>query len=294
MDEPLVVGILNVTPDSFSDGGELDSVSAVLARADVMAAAGAGMLDVGGESTRPGAHPVPEFEELRRVIPVVEALVRELDLPVSVDTRKAEVARQALEAGAAAVNDVSGLGFDPELGSVVARYGAGLILMHMRGVPGDMRSRTSYDDVCREVTEELGISLDRAHSAGIADPTVVLDPGIGFAKTTSQSLRLLHEVGELVSLGYPVMVGPSRKSFLGELLDVPPRERVVGTAVACALAWERGARLFRVHDVEESVQALKVATAINRTGDPGDPRGAPGVEQGRGSSRRRRTGEEQR
>jgi len=278
LDEPLVVGILNVTPDSFSDGGELATVPRALRRAEAMAEAGARMLDVGGESTRPGAQEVSEAEELRRVLPVIEALERELGLPLSIDTRKAEVARQAVDAGAAAVNDVSGLSFDMGMAEVVARQGAGLILMHMRGTPADMMERATYEDVSSEVAAELNTSLRRALAAGVEKGRIALDPGIGFAKTTAQSLGLLRDIPELTALGYPVMVGPSRKSFLGELLQVPPSRRVVGTAVACALAWERGAQLFRVHDVEETVHALAVARAVGSGALSGDPLRPAGVE----------------
>ena len=271
------MGILNVTPDSFSDGGELQSVSDVLRRGEAMARAGAGILDVGGESTRPGAPAVPLEEELRRVVPVIEALARKLALPISVDTRKAGVARRALEAGAGVVNDVSGLTFDREMAPLVARTGAGLVIMHMRGTPADMRTRARYQDLVAEVIRELLQSVERARAAGVPDDAVVLDPGIGFAKNRSQSLELLAELPRLAALGFPVLVGPSRKSFLGELLDLPPEERVVGSAVSCALAWERGARIFRVHDVEETVQALSVARAITKASASGDPPGSAGV-----------------
>lgn len=286
LDRPLVMGILNITPDSFSDGGELGNPAAALDRAREMVEAGAGILDVGGESTRPGAQPVPLDEELGRVIPVLEILDRELGVPLSVDTRKAEVARRALEVGAAVVNDVSGLGHDPAMASTVARKGAGVVLMHMRGEPRDMTERASYGDVAVEVARELVERVGVAREAGISDDAIVLDPGIGFAKTADQSLTLLRELERIVALGFPVLVGPSRKSFLGAVLGVPPTERVVGSAVACAYALERGARVFRVHDVVETVQALTVLGAL-RDGlagepgvNPGDPRRAPGVVEG--------------
>jgi dihydropteroate synthase len=279
LEVPLVMGVLNTTPDSFSDGGELPTPDHALRRAEAMARAGAGILDVGGESTRPGAAAVSTEAELRRVVPVVEALVRELDLPVSVDTRKAAVARRAVEAGAAVVNDVSGLAFDPEMGRTVGELGAGVVLMHMRGTPADMQTRAEYRDVTGEVARELGQAVRRARDAGVGKEAMVLDPGIGFAKTPSQSFRLLRELDRVAALGYPVMVGPSRKSFLGELLGVPPQERVVATAVTCALALERGALLFRVHDVEATVHALSVARAVVLGDLPGDPRQPVGVEE---------------
>jgi dihydropteroate synthase len=262
LDRPRVMGILNLTPDSFSDGGELAGVDMALRRGEEMVEAGAALLDVGGESTRPGAAPVPLEDEIRRVVPVVEALVARLAVPVSVDTRKAGVARAALEAGASAINDVSGLSFDPELGGVVAEAGAGLVLMHMRGTPADMRERTHYHDVGAEVAGELMEAVERARCAGVQEPALVLDPGIGFAKTAEQSLALLGDLSHLRRTGFPLMVGPSRKSFLGDLLGVEPRARVTGSAVACALAYLEGARIFRVHDVGPTVQALEVTAAI--------------------------------
>lgn len=260
---PLVMGILNVTPDSFSDGGELaDDPSLALDRARAMVEAGAALLDVGGESTRPGADPVPEAEEIRRVLPVVEALVRELSVPVSVDTRKAAVAHAALAAGAVIVNDVSGLTHDPAVGEVVAEGRAGLVLMHMRGEPATMMEHAHYNDVAADVQNELRVAVESARRAGVAHDAIVVDPGIGFAKTAEQSLVLLHRLEVLTELGRPVLVGPSRKSFLGHILNVPPAERVVGTAAACVAAYFAGASIFRVHDVGAAVEALRVAEAI--------------------------------
>ncbi len=260
--QPVVVGILNVTPDSFSDGGELTTLEAVVQRADEMVEHGAGMLDVGGESTRPGASAVGVGEELRRVVPVIETLVKHLAVPISVDTRKAEVAEAALAAGAAVVNDVSALAYDPGMAPVVVKAAAGVVLMHMRGTPEKMGDLANYDDLAKEVVFELDVAVCRAQETGIRPEAIVVDPGIGFAKTSRQSVALLGEVERLTTLGFPVMVGPSRKSFLGELLDVPPRERAVGTAAACLIAFREGARLFRVHDVAPTVQALTIAQAV--------------------------------
>ncbi len=262
LESPLVMGILNITPDSFSDGGRITGPESALRQAQAMVESGAGILDVGGESTRPGAPLVTAQEEIERILPVVERLTAELDIPISIDTRKAAVAREALANGAVVVNDVSGLSFDPAMGRVVAEFGAGLVLMHMRGTPADMTERTRYSDLLVEVMEELGDALVRARDAGIEPRAVVVDPGIGFAKTPQQSFRLLRDLERLQELGHPVLVGPSRKSFLGALLGVSSHERVTGTAVTCALAWERGARIFRVHDVQETVQALQVAQAV--------------------------------
>jgi dihydropteroate synthase len=267
--QPRVMGILNVTPDSFSDGGELPSVADVLRRAERMIEEGAALLDVGGESTRPGASQVDVGEEIRRVVPAVESLVREFGVPISIDTRKADVARGALEAGARIVNDVSALAFDPRMGSVVAEASAGVVLMHMRGTPADMRERAVYADLTGEVRAELAEAVDRARAAGVRPAAIALDPGFGFAKDATQSLRLLGELPKLATLGFPMLVGPSRKSFLGEVLALPPKERAVGTATACVLAYLGGARIFRVHDVAPVVQALAVAAALHA--DVGSP-----------------------
>ena len=256
------MGILNVTPDSFSDGGESMGVNAALRRAEALILEGADILDVGGESTRPGARLVPEGEELERVLPVVEALASRFATPISVDTRKAAVAQAALDAGAAIVNDVSALAFDPPMAEVVARSGAGVVLMHMRGTPLDMRERAHYRDLESEVAAELTASIARARASGIDPAAIVVDPGFGFAKNGDQSLQLLANLGSLVELGFPVLVGPSRKSFLGELLDVSPAGRVAGTMAACLLSWLQGAAIFRVHDVAPVAQALRVGRAV--------------------------------
>jgi len=271
LEAPRVMGILNLTPDSFSDGGRLGDLDSVLRRAEQMIEAGAALLDIGGESTRPGALPVPEAEELKRILPAVEALSRRFALPISIDTRKAEVARAALDAGASIVNDVSALSFDPRMAEVAARAGAGVVLMHSRGTPAEMGDLAHYDEgVEVEVKRELSDAVALALAAGIEREALVLDPGIGFAKTGKQSVRLLGRLDSLASLGFPLLIGPSRKSFLGELLDLPPGERILGSAVACALAYVRGARIFRVHDVSEAVQALRLAYAIeSERGDTG-------------------------
>lgn len=260
--EPLVVGILNITPDSFSDGGLYGDPAAAVRHAREMVREGAGMIDVGGESTRPGAETVPEAEEIARVVPVIRRLKEELDVPVSVDTRKAAVARAALAVGAEVVNDVSALG-DPEMAAVVEGSGAGLVLMHMRGTPKTMQADPHYENVAREVTAELGAALAVALAAGIAPERVVVDPGIGFAKNLSHNLELLSGLGELGRLGRPILLGASRKAFLGQLLGgAPPEERVAGTAAACVIGLLAGARIFRVHDVRPVREALLVAEAV--------------------------------
>ncbi len=256
------MGILNVTPDSFSDGGRFRYAGPALARAREMVAAGADLLDVGGESTRPGAAEVDAAEEMERVLPVIEAVRAELDVAVSVDTRKAEVARAALRAGAGTVNDVSALG-DPAMAGVVAEAGAGLVLMHMRGTPATMQSHAVYGDVAAEVAAELAGPLERARAAGIEK--IALDPGIGFAKTAEQNLELIARLGVLGRLGYPVLLGVSRKAFIGRLLGgIPADERDAGTAGACVAGLARGARIFRVHDVRTARHALDVAWSILR------------------------------
>jgi dihydropteroate synthase len=262
LDRPVLVGVLNVTPDSFSDGGRLTGPDDARRHAERLRADGADVIDVGGESTRPGAAPVPADEESARVVPVVTALVRAGLGPVSVDTRKASVARAALHAGAAVVNDVSALSHDPELAGVVRDGGAGVILMHMRGTPDTMDDRASYRHVAAEVADELRAAVDRATIAGIDPARIAVDPGFGFAKTAPQNLRLLDELAAVVGLGHPVVVGPSRKRFLGEATGRPVDDRDRATAVACALAWERGARLFRVHDVALAREALALAGAV--------------------------------
>lgn len=266
LDRPRIMGVLNLTPDSFSDGGEIDSLDAALERARTMIGEGADLLDVGGESTRPGAKPVPAEEELRRILPFIREASRCLPVPISVDTRKAEVAGRAVEAGAAVVNDVSGLSHDDAMARTVAESGAGVVVMHMRGTPRNMGRRTGYDDVVEDVRAELRQALERARAAGIPDRRVVVDPGIGFAKTAEQSLVLVRETARFLELGVPVMVGPSRKSFLGAVLDAPPLERLEGTLAACVIGYLGGARIFRVHDVGPVARALRVARAVREGG----------------------------
>ena len=257
-----IMGIVNVTPDSFSDGGAHFDAGAAIEHGQRLAAEGADILDVGGESSRPGAAPVPVEEELRRVVPVVRALASRGSVPVSVDTTKAAVARAALEAGAAIVNDVSALRFDPALGPVVAAAGAALVLMHMRGEPRTMQADPRYGDVVAEVVDELGAALARAAAAGVDPDRMLVDPGIGFGKNLEHNLELLDRLAALAVLGRPILVGPSRKAFIGRLLDVPASERLEGTIAACCLAASRGAHLVRVHDVGAVRRALMVCDAI--------------------------------
>jgi dihydropteroate synthase len=258
-----VMGILNITPDSFADGGTRMDPDRAAADAVRMIADGADILDIGGESTRPGAPAVPADEEWRRIAPVLERLRGRVDVPISVDTYKAEVADKALAAGATIVNDVSGLTFDPDLAGVVARRGAAVVLMHTRGRSDDMYARATYDDVVRDVIRELGERGEAARAAGIDESRIVYDPGIGFAKRAEHSLEVLARFSELAALGRPLLAGPSRKSFLKAALgDVPAAGRVWGTAAAVTAAVLAGAHIVRVHDVAEMTQVVRVADAI--------------------------------
>jgi dihydropteroate synthase len=257
------MGVLNVTPDSFSDGGRYLEPAAALARAHTLIAEGAAIVDVGGESTRPGAGRVSLDEELRRVVPVLDGLAAQA-VPFSIDTSKAEVARRALEAGAVLVNDVTALRGDPELADVVAEGGACLCLMHMLGEPGTMQDDPRYDDVVADIAAFLEERLEAAVSAGVREDRICLDPGIGFGKTVAHNLELISRLGEIVSLGRPVLVGASRKRFLGRILGDPDAlSGPVAAGVALAvLAFERGASIFRAHDVREHVEALVAARAV--------------------------------
>jgi len=257
------MGILNVTPDSFSDGGlYFGEAARALERIVRMAADGADVIDVGGESTRPGSIGIAADEELKRVIPVIREAAAAVGVPISVDTSKSEVAREALRSGASIVNDVTGLRGDRRLASVVADHGAGVILMHMRGTPRTMQENPSYTDVVAEVIADLRSSIDAALAAGIARERIVVDPGIGFGKTLDHNLEILRRLGELRCLGRPIMVRVSRKSFLGTILDKGVGERLTGTLAASATAIMNGADFLRAHDTRETVEAARVVDAI--------------------------------
>ena len=260
----LIMGILNVTPDSFSDGGRFLSPDAAVERALAMEKEGADIIDVGGESARPGADPVPVEEELRRVLPVLERLRGKLRIPISIDTTKAEVAEAALRAGASIVNDISALRFDPAMAPLVAKFGAGLVLMHMLGTPKTMQQAPHYEDVVTEVRDFLAERAQYAQSQGIPREAIAVDPGIGFGKTVEHNLELLRRLPELVELGFPVLVGPSRKSFIGAILGLGVEERLEGTLAACAVAVVRGADILRVHDVKEVRRAADLALHLRR------------------------------
>ena len=258
----LVMGVLNVTPDSFSDGGHLAGADAAVARGLRLFEEGADWVDTGGESTRPGAAPVPEEEETRRVAPVIEGLRRRGAGPLSVDTTKAGVARAALDAGADLVNDVSGFGYDPAMASLVARRGCPAVLMHLRGGFGEMHRAPAYRDVMGEVVAELSLAVARAEAAGVPRERLLLDPGIGFSKDAAHSLEALRRLGEMEALDRPLLVGPSRKSFIGRVLDRPPDRRLMGTAAAVAACVLFGAHVVRVHDVAEMVDVVRLCDAI--------------------------------
>lgn len=263
----LIMGILNVTPDSFSDGGEFFPVERAVARALEIEAEGADLLDIGGESTRPGAKPVPLEEELRRVLPVIERLQGRLRIPISVDTTKYEVARAALEAGVAMVNDVSGLRRDERLADLAAEFGAALVIMHSRGTPETMQDLPPSPNILGEITEHFAWALARARARGVAPEQIVLDPGLGFGKTIEDNLLILNRLDRFAEFGRPLLVGPSRKSFIGHLTGREPRERVFGTAAAVVAAIFRGAHIVRVHDVRQMRDVVRVADAILRAGE---------------------------
>ncbi len=257
-----IMGILNVTPDSFSDGGKYFNADDALRHALLLVAEGADFIDVGGESSRPGADALSMNEELDRVIPVIERLYREVAVPISIDTYKASVADEALRAGASIVNDISALTGDPEMLSIIGRHHAPVVLMHMRGTPKTMQHDPTYGDVTQEVKEYLRGRIETARTAGAA--CTVVDPGIGFGKTAQQNLRLIRELRSFEELGQPILVGPSRKSFIGTLLGLPPEQRVEGTAAAVAVSIMNGAHIVRVHDVTEMKRVAQVTDALAR------------------------------
>ena len=257
------MGVINVTPDSFSDGGEWLDATAAVEHGRALVADGAAILDVGGESTRPGAGPVDEAEELARVVPVLEALAG-VEARLSIDTSKAAVAAAGLDAGAAIVNDVTALRGDPEMAPLIAQRGCDCCLMHMLGEPRTMQSDPRYDDVVADVKAFLEQRLEFAVAQGIAEERIWLDPGIGFGKAVDHNLELLRRLDELVALGRPIVIGTSRKSFLGRITGRDAHERVPGTIAANVLALARGASIFRVHDVPEARDALAVAAATLR------------------------------
>ncbi len=262
------MGILNVTPDSFSDGGRFQTVNAAIDRSIQMVSAGVDIIDIGGESAKPGATPVSERTELERVIPIIEAIRQHSaiqDIPISIDTTKAAVAEAAIRAGADLVNDVSGGKSDPQMLETVARLQVPYIMMHMRGTPQTMQQMTEYVDIVGEILAYFESQIDRAVAAGIDRSQIIIDPGIGFAKTYQQSIELIRQLDKFHSLELPLLVGVSRKSFIGKILNQPdPDRRLWGTAAACCAAIDRGVDILRVHDVAETIDVCRVADVMFR------------------------------
>ncbi|MFO0750015.1 MAG: dihydropteroate synthase [Myxococcota bacterium] len=258
------MGVLNVTPDSFSDGGRFAETEAAIARGLALVEAGADLIDVGGESTRPGSDPVPADEQMRRVVPVIATLSRRTEAPISIDTTSAEVARAALEAGASIVNDISAFRFDDAMLPLLAATGVPAIAMHTTGPPKTMQREAHYDDVVADVRDHLAARLDACVAAGVARTQIVLDPGLGFGKLLSHNLELLRGLSRLAELGRPLLVGASRKSFLGKLTGKDVDDRLMATAGAVAASIVLGAHIVRVHDVAELRDAIRVADAIVR------------------------------
>jgi dihydropteroate synthase len=263
-----IMGVLNVTPDSFSDGGRFATVNAAVDRAVQMVISGVDIIDIGGESTKPGATPVDEATELARVIPVIEGIRQHPDtqhIPISIDTTKASVARSAIQAGADIINDVSGGQFDAEMFATVAQLGVPYIMMHMRGTPATMQQMTDYDDVIGEILVFFEMQIDRAVNAGIDRAKMIIDPGIGFAKQYQQSIEIIRHLDRFEILDLPLLVGVSRKSFIGKILNQPdPEGRLWGTAAACCASIARGADILRVHDVAEMLDVIRVADVLFR------------------------------
>lgn len=256
-----VMGVLNLTPDSFSDGGRHADAESALDAAARMCEGGADIIDVGGESTRPGAAPVPAAEECRRILPVIEGIKKRLDVRISVDTAKAEVARRALDAGADMVNDVSAFG-DPEMLDLVVARGVPVALMHMRGTPRTMQQETHYDDLIGTLIGFLRDRAETAVAAGVRDDKILVDPGIGFGKSTEGNLRILHRLPALKQVGRPILIGASRKTFIGEVLDLPVDERLEGSLAVAAFASAQGAHVIRAHDVAATVRVVRMVDAI--------------------------------
>lgn len=257
----IIMGVLNVTPDSFSDGGKFLAPDNAISRAQQMIEEGADIIDIGGESSRPGSEPVSEEEELNRIIPVLDAL-SSAEIPISVDTYKANVAEKALAKGAAIINDISGLNFDPELADVVAEHNASIILMHTLGKPKTMQKNIYYDDVIEDIHQYLENSIETAMNAGISEENIVIDPGIGFGKTIEHNLEIIKRLKEFSDLNKPILIGTSRKSFIGKILDLPVEDRLEGTLATLAVSIMNGAKILRVHDVKESKRVTMMVDKI--------------------------------
>jgi dihydropteroate synthase len=263
-DRPVIMGVLNVTPDSFYDGGAYADTGAAVRRAREMMHEGADIIDVGGESTRPKARPVSAQDELARIRPVVEALVAAGGIPISVDTRRASVAREVLEIGAHMINDVSGLRFDADMPLVIRDHEVPVVIMHMRGTPENMQDLTDYEDVVTDVKREIFERVEAAEKAGIDPRSIVIDPGIGFSKTAEQSVEIIGRLDEFLELGKPILIGPSRKSFIGKTLGLDKEDRLEATISCCIVGVTRGASFVRVHDVAPVSRALRMLKEIDR------------------------------
>ncbi|MBU0605256.1 MAG: dihydropteroate synthase [Candidatus Omnitrophica bacterium] len=262
-----VMGILNVTPDSFSDGGRFFDSKKAVRHSLAMVNDGADIIDVGGESTRPGSRGISAGEELRRVIPVIKALAKRSRVPISIDTMKSEVADEAIRAGATIVNDVSGLKYDNKMASVAAKHDVSLIIMHMRGTPRNMQLSPRYRDTVRDIISDLRLAISKAVKAGVDSRKIVIDPGIGFGKTLRHNLEILNRLEEFKELKAPICIGTSRKSFIGRVLGVEdPGERIIGTVATCVIALMKGARLIRVHEVKEALQAVRMTESVLKSG----------------------------
>lgn len=260
-----IMGILNITPDSFSDGGLHFDKSSAVEGCLRLVDEGADIIDIGGESTRPGSEPVSLDEELRRTLPVIESVASKIKVPISIDTYKADVARRALDAGASFVNDISGLRYDPEMPAVIAQYSVPVVIMHIKGSPKDMQKNPSYNTLIPEILEYFSSRIAFAVKACIPEDRIIIDPGIGFGKTFDNNLEILHNLDKFITLGRPVLIGPSRKAFIGKILDdAPATDRIEGTSAAVAISIMQGAHIVRVHDVKEMARVAKVADAIKR------------------------------
>ncbi|MFH1479601.1 MAG: dihydropteroate synthase [Candidatus Omnitrophota bacterium] len=262
-----IMGVLNITPDSFSGDGIYKKIGHALEKGELLVKEGADIIDVGGESTRPGSKAVSLEEEIERVIPVIEGLKKKVDVPISIDTKKSEVARLALEKGASIVNDITGLEGDSDMARIVASFGAKVVIMHIKGEPSTMQLDPMYDNLIEEIIAKLQELSDRAQASGIKKENIIIDPGIGFGKTLEHNLEILNGLSRFKVLGYPVMVGVSRKSFIGHILEKSPEDRIFGTASSIAIAINNGADIIRVHDVREMAEVAKVADAILKSGE---------------------------
>jgi dihydropteroate synthase len=264
----LLMGVLNVTPDSFSDGGLYFDKEKAIAHGLRMVEEGADILDIGGESTRPGSKPLELDDELRRVIPVIESLAKELDIPISIDTYKSAVAQRAIEVGAEMINDISGLHYDPGLAKVAAKVDIPLVLMHIRGIPETMQRDVYYESLFSEIIQYLRESIQRAESVGVDPAKIIIDPGIGFGKTVEDNLLIIKNLSEFRILGKPIMLGTSRKSFIGKILNADVEDRLEGTLSSIAISVLNGAHIIRCHDVLQAKKAIAVADAIKMAGSP--------------------------